>query len=85
MRISYIGPLPVSRTQSYDLVERANYFKSLFKIIPAKQCDILASFFYYYLNLHSMAFAIIKMAKIFLHENELRLVLKFYFRWFKIF
>ncbi|CAF0748850.1 unnamed protein product [Adineta ricciae] len=31
------GQLPVSRTQSYDLVERANYFRSLFKIIPAKQ------------------------------------------------
>lgn len=37
-----IGQLPVTRTQSYDLVERANYFRSLFKLIPAKQCDILS-------------------------------------------
>ena len=35
-----IGQLQVTRTQSYDLVERANYFRSLFKLIPAKQCDI---------------------------------------------
>ena len=37
-----IGQLQVTRTQSYDLVERANYFRSLFKLIPAKQCDFLS-------------------------------------------
>ena len=40
--LSCLGQLPVSRTQSYDLVERANYFRSLFKLIPAKQCDNLS-------------------------------------------
>ena len=35
-----IRKLLVLNTPSCDPVERKNYFKSLFKIIPTKQCDI---------------------------------------------